>query len=115
MKYAAGRPTLVRVHYGRDHMDIEVVTEGPDAATDDDDAPRADPPRPADGGRVSGGQRSVGHVSGGHVSGGRGLGGLRERVGMLGGRFTAEARPGGGFAVGARIPVTTPSTGGAAV
>lgn len=105
VKYAAGRPTLVRVHYGRDHMDIEVVTDGPDAATDDDDATRADPPRLAGGA----------HVSGGHVSGGRGLGGLRERVGMLGGRFTAEARPGGGFAVGARIPVTTPSTGGAAV
>lgn len=94
VKYATGRSTLVRVHYGRDHMDIEVVTEGPD------DAVGADPPRPADGG---------------HVSGGRGLGGLRERVGMLGGRFTAEARPDGGFAVGARIPVTTPSTGGAAV
>lgn len=88
VKYATGRPTLVRVHYGRDHMDIEIITEGP----------------------VDGDQ-----VAGGHVSGGRGLGGLRERVGMLGGRFTAEARPGGGFAVGARIPVTTtPTAGGAA-
>ncbi|MFD6335557.1 sensor histidine kinase [Streptomyces niveus] len=91
VKYATGRPTLVRVHYGRDHMDIQIITEGPDGAAGEG-APSPD---------------------GGHVSGGRGLGGLRERVGMLGGRFTAEARPCGGFAVGARIPTTTP-TGGAA-
>jgi signal transduction histidine kinase len=38
------------------------------------------------------------------VSGGRGLGGLRERVGMLGGEFTAGPRPGGGFVVRAAIP-----------
>lgn len=87
VKYAAGRPTLVRVRYGRDHTDIEIVTEGPDGA------PAGVAPRPG----------------GGHVSGGRGLGGLRERVEMLGGRFTAESRPDGGFAVGAHIP-----TGGAA-
>ncbi|MFF3753130.1 sensor histidine kinase [Streptomyces sp. NPDC002018] len=92
VKYAAGRPTLVRVHYGRHHMDVAIITEGPDGAA------AGAAPRPGSG-----------HVSGSaHVSGGRGLGGLRERVDMLGGRFTAESRPGGGFAVGARIP-----TGGA--
>lgn len=87
VKYAAGRPTLVRVRYGRDHMDIEIITEGSDGA------PAGVARRPDSG----------------HVSGGRGLGGLRERVDMLGGRFTAESRPDGAFAVGAHIP-----TGGAA-
>ncbi|WP_405987364.1 sensor histidine kinase [Streptomyces sp. NBC_00872] len=92
VKYAAGRPTLVRVHYGHHHMDVAITTEGPCGGA------TGVAPRPV-GGHVPGG---------GHVAGGRGLGGLRERVDMLGGRFTAESRPDGGFAVGARIP-----TGGA--
>ena len=36
--------------------------------------------------------------------GGRGITGMRERVAMLGGRFTAGPRPGGGFRVHAVIP-----------
>ncbi|MEU4766235.1 histidine kinase [Actinosynnema sp. NPDC023794] len=40
---------------------------------------------------------------------GRGLTGLRERVGVLGGRFDAGRRPGGGFVVQARIPAGGPS------
>jgi signal transduction histidine kinase len=35
---------------------------------------------------------------------GRGLAGLRERVDVLGGDFSADRQPGGGFVVRARIP-----------
>lgn len=40
---------------------------------------------------------------------GRGLAGLRERVGALGGKFSAGRRPGGGFVVRARMPAGDPS------
>jgi signal transduction histidine kinase len=42
--------------------------------------------------------------SSGFASGGRGLAGLRDRVGVLGGDFSAAPQPGGGFVVRARIP-----------
>ncbi|MEU4236172.1 histidine kinase [Actinoplanes sp. NPDC026619] len=45
------------------------------------------------------GVRSPGVVSGGH-----GLNGLRERVDLVGGEFSAGQQPGGGFVVRARIP-----------
>ncbi|TDD32676.1 sensor histidine kinase [Actinomadura sp. KC06] len=41
---------------------------------------------------------------GGVVGTGYGIVGMRERVGLLGGEFTAGPRPGGGFRVAARIP-----------
>ena len=40
---------------------------------------------------------------------GRGLAGLRERVDLLGGEFSAGGRPGGGFRVTARIPAGSAS------
>jgi signal transduction histidine kinase len=38
---------------------------------------------------------------------GHGLTGMRERVGMYGGEFSAAPRPGGGFRVAARFPLTS--------
>ncbi|MFT2019280.1 sensor histidine kinase [Streptomyces sp. 796.1] len=50
---------------------------------------------------------------GGTVEPGAGLGiiGMRERVGLLGGLFSAGPRPGGGFAVTAELPVPAGATG----
>ncbi|MET9251302.1 sensor histidine kinase [Nonomuraea sp. NPDC003709] len=42
---------------------------------------------------------------------GHGIAGMRERVALLNGDFSAGPRPGGGFRVTARLPLTTPLAG----
>ncbi|HEY4457166.1 MAG TPA: histidine kinase [Pseudonocardiaceae bacterium] len=79
VKYAAGRPTEVRVRYLVDQVEVEVSN---DAAT----VP------------LSVGARR-------ERSGGRGLHGLTERVGALGGEVTAGKQPDGRFQLRAMIPV----------
>ncbi|WP_243718140.1 histidine kinase [Actinomadura sp. 7K534] len=88
VKYAAGRDTLVRLAHTPEWTDVEVTTAGTSGG-----APAS----------------SVLRDGGPDISGGRGLAGLRERVEMLGGEFTAGPDPDGGFRVRARIP-----TGGTA-
>ncbi|MFF7116031.1 sensor histidine kinase [Streptomyces albogriseolus] len=75
LKYAHGRATSVLVRHGERDITVEVGTDGPGTG-----------PVTSPGGS------------------GRGLAGLRERVDVLGGEFEAGPRPGGGFAVRARIP-----------
>ncbi|WP_031020565.1 sensor histidine kinase [Streptomyces sp. NRRL S-1314] len=74
LKYAHGQATSVLVRHSGRDITVEVGTDGP-------------------------GTRAVASPGGG-----RGLAGLRERVDVLGGEFEAGPRPGGGFAVRARIP-----------
>ena len=74
LKYAHGSRTVVHVRHGETETDVEISTDGPGT-------PAASP----------GGS-------------GRGLAGLRERVGVLGGDFSADPGAGGGFVVRARIP-----------
>jgi signal transduction histidine kinase len=79
VKYASGQPTVVRVDYRDDRVEVEVANV----------AALVPPPVTA---RL-------------HLSGGRGLNGLRERVGMLGGELTAGKQTDGRFRVRAVIPV----------
>lgn len=81
VKYATGRPTLVRIGYTRDMVNIEVTTDGRVPVA-------AGAPATSRG-----------------LSGGRGLAGLRERVRGVGGELSACAEPDGRFRVQARIPV----------
>ncbi|ALV33896.1 histidine kinase [Streptomyces sp. CdTB01] len=74
LKYAHGSRTSVQVRHGEREITVEVSTDGSGLGT-------ASP----------GGS-------------GRGLAGLRERVGILGGDFSADRSAGGGFVVRARIP-----------
>ncbi|MGY4983087.1 sensor histidine kinase [Streptomyces sp. 900105755] len=79
LKYAHGSRTSVRVRHGGKEITVEVGTDGPGSAT-------ASP----------GGS-------------GRGLAGLRERVAVLGGEFSAGPADDGRFVVRARIPAGSPA------
>ncbi|MFD3684185.1 sensor histidine kinase [Nocardiopsis sp. NPDC058631] len=81
LKYAHGSPTTVRVRHRPDEITVNVTTDRSGAS-----------------GIPPGGSR-------------RGLVGLRERVEVLGGEFTAGPREGGGFTVDARIPARAPAGG----
>ncbi|WP_222724159.1 sensor histidine kinase [Streptomyces sp. OR43] len=79
LKYAQGSHTSVQVRHSEREITVEVGTDGSGARA-----------------AVPGGS-------------GRGLVGLRERVDVLGGEFSAGPRAGGGFVVRARIPAGSPS------
>ena len=79
LKYAHGSRTSVQVRHGEKEVTVEVRTDG---------------------------SGSHAPVPGGS---GRGLAGLRERVDVLGGDFSADMRTDGGFVVRARIPAGSPS------
>lgn len=75
VKYAPGRPTVVRTFLADDRVEVEVVNEAV--------------PAPAGAG----------------LSGGRGINGLRTRLAPLGGEVTAAELPDGRFRLHATIPV----------
>jgi signal transduction histidine kinase len=79
LKYDHGGHTVVHVQYGAREISVQVSSEGSGS-----------------GAASPGGS-------------GRGLAGLRDRVGVLGGEFSADARAGGGFVVRARIPSGSPA------
>lgn len=54
---------------------------------------------------ITDGGRGPGNAS----AAGYGLAGMRERVALLHGEFTAGPRPGGGFQVAARLPIPGPA------
>jgi signal transduction histidine kinase len=87
LKYAANAETAVRVRWGQETLELEVVDHGPG-------------PRGKGGAGGEHGARGTGH----------GLIGMRERVRVYGGELTTGRRRGGGFAVRARLPLTTEET-----
>ncbi|MFD7431756.1 sensor histidine kinase [Streptomyces sp. NPDC059818] len=79
LKYAHGSRTSVHVRHSEREITVEVGTDGSGSRA-----------------KVPGGS-------------GRGLAGLRDRVDVLGGDFSADPRADGGFVVRARIPAGSPS------
>ncbi|GAA3113928.1 sensor histidine kinase [Streptosporangium carneum] len=81
-KHAPGARVEVDIGYGRDSVSVAVRNDRP--------------ARPADPSLAASGS-------------GLGLDGLRRRVTLLGGSFTAGPHPGGGFAVSATLPAAVPT------
>ncbi|MEU4362379.1 histidine kinase [Promicromonospora sp. NPDC023987] len=105
LKYAAGRPTAVRVRHVDEHLEIEVTTEGPAVPAPVPVAAPAGAPAAAAAPAAPGtAVRPVTPVPPVAPPGGRGLAGLRERVRVLDGDLQAGPLPGGGFSVRAVIP-----------
>jgi signal transduction histidine kinase len=75
LKHAGDARAEVSIRYGADSLELEILDDG------------------------------GGGAAGRATSGGHGLVGMRERVALYGGRFDASRRPGGGFAVRAKLPV----------
>ncbi|WP_432542869.1 sensor histidine kinase [Kineococcus sp. SYSU DK002] len=78
LKHARGSATAVHVHHRPQEITVEVRTRAASATAE--------------------------AVAGAVGGSGRGLAGLRERVAVLGGEFSAHRRPDGDFVVRARIP-----------
>ncbi len=78
LKHAAGASARVRVDFGQEQLDLEVIDSG---------------------GRTQLLQPPLG---------GHGLAGMRERVAMYRGQLEVGPQPGGGFAVRARLPLPAP-------
>ncbi|MDH6579003.1 histidine kinase [Kitasatospora sp. MAP5-34] len=77
VRHAGGSSCQVSIAHGDEELSIEVVDSGPEP----------------------------GHGRAGSPGTGYGLVGMRERVGLLNGEFTAAPRPEGGFRVAVRLPV----------
>ena len=97
LKYAHGSRTSVRVRHGEREITVEVSTDG---------AGRREPGTEAGTGTGTGAGTGAGAAArnGFPVGSGRGLAGLRERVDVLDGDFSAGRSAGGDFVVRARIP-----------
>jgi signal transduction histidine kinase len=87
VKHAPAACARLEIAHSQSELTITVTDDGPGRPAQGEPEPgRPEPPVP--------GARSPGH----------GIVGMRERAAMLGGQLTAESRPGGSFAVVARLP-----------
>jgi len=116
VKHARTSSCQVLIGYGQDELILEITDNGAGLPE------LAGLPKLAGAGishhaAVSGGATMMdawhscdGFGAGGFGGGGHGIIGMRERVSLLGGDFTAGPRPGYGFAVSAHIPLPAGST-----
>ena len=86
--------TNVTRHAGVDHATVRIGYRDRDLTVQVDDDGDGTPVKPS-------------------ASGGRGIRGMRERVAALGGELEAGAKPGGGFRIKARLPLSTDEAIGA--
>ncbi|MEU0569913.1 histidine kinase [Nonomuraea sp. NPDC005983] len=92
VRHAGTRNCQVSLDYRGDELRIEVVDDGRGGAVEGAGVAR--------GGATE-------RAGGGVDAGGYGISGMRERVALLDGDFSAGPRPEGGFRVAARLPVPT--------
>ncbi|MEW9529957.1 sensor histidine kinase [Microbispora sp. NPDC049125] len=95
-KHAGGAGASVRLGYEPGAVEVEVLDDGPGLPGS------TEGPDTGAGGGVGGG----GGAHDPDAEGGYGLGGMAERVAACGGRLRAGPRPGGGFEVLARLPLS---------
>ncbi|MFJ9560386.1 sensor histidine kinase [Streptomyces fuscichromogenes] len=107
LKYAHGSRTSVRVRHDEKEITVEVGTTGPGASSASPSSPGGGAGPGETSGSGEGGR--VGRSGGSPGGSGRGLAGLRERVALLGGEFSAGRQADGAFVVRARIPVGNPA------
>ncbi len=103
VKHSGADHCQVRLDYGPADLLIEVTDHG--AATP---VTVGAPGTGMNGGPVGGGFAGTGFVSTAQRAG-HGIVGMRERVSLCGGEFSAAPRPGGGFVIRARLPLDSRS------
>jgi signal transduction histidine kinase len=116
VKHSGADRCQVRLDYGPADLLIEVTDHG--AATPVTVGAPGGPGASMNGSPVGTGFASTGFANTGFVStglvgtgqrAGHGIVGMRERVSLCGGEFSAAPRPGGGFVVRARLPLDSRS------
>ncbi len=110
-RHAPGAAVAVVLWYGEVELELTVTNDAPpdgalEGALADDVVPAESPPERADADDAAH-DGVLGAPLGGPARGevGHGLIGMRERVGLLGGRLTAGPTSTGGFRVAARLPI----------
>ena len=96
VKHAGATSCDVTINFGDDHLSIEVIDDGPGGVIAA--VPAARGAGTGDGGCTAADGGLAGH-------GGHGIIGMRERVHLYRGEFSAAPRPGQGFRVTARLPL----------
>jgi signal transduction histidine kinase len=110
VKHARTSSCQVLIGYGHDELIVEVTDNGagvPELAgagvSHHEGAAALIDAKPMLGWNIT--DDGTGGASGAFGAGGHGIIGMRERVSLLGGEFSAEPQPGYGFRVGAHIPL----------